>query len=57
MDAALARLVWKRANHCCEYCQLSQEYDDRSFEIDHINDPFRVEVREELMEEGLFPPA
>jgi len=134
MDAALARLVWQRAMHCCEYSQLSQEYDDRPFEIDHIisrkhrgpsvasnyalscfrcnsfkgsdisgrdrltrkltplfnprrhkwsrhfrwegaylvgrtpigrvtvevlniNDPFRVELREELMEEGLFPPA
>ncbi len=134
MDAALTRLVWQRAKHRCEYCQLSQEYDDRPFEIDHIisrkhqgpsvasnvalscfrcnsskgsdisgrdrltrkltplfnprrhkwsrhfrwegarlvgrtpigrvtvevlnvNDPFRVELREELMEEGLFPPA
>jgi len=56
MDAALTRLVWQRANHFCEYCQLSQEYDDRPFEIDHI-DPFRVDVREELMAEGLFPPA
>ena len=25
-------------------------------ELLQINDPFRVEVREELMEEGLFPP-
>jgi hypothetical protein len=134
MDAALTRLVWQRAKHRCEYCQLPQEYDDRPFEIDHIisrkhqgprvasnvalscfrcnsfkgsdisgrdrltrkltplfnprrhkwsrhfrwegayligrtpigrvtvevlnvNDPFRVELREELMEEGLFPPA
>jgi hypothetical protein len=22
-----------------------------------INDPFRVELREELMEEGIFPPG
>jgi HNH endonuclease len=36
MDAALIRLVWKRAEHCCEYCQLPQQYDDRPFEIDHI---------------------
>ena len=36
MDAALTRLVWQRAKHRCEYCQLSQEYDDRPFEIDHI---------------------
>ena len=36
MDAALIRLVWQRAKGCCEYCQLSQEWDDRPFEIDHI---------------------
>jgi len=36
MDAALIRLVWKRAEDCCEYCQLSQEWDERPFEIDHI---------------------
>jgi 5-methylcytosine-specific restriction endonuclease McrA len=36
MDAALIRQVWRRANGRCEYCQLSQEFDDRPFEIDHI---------------------
>jgi len=36
MDAALVRLVWQRAQGCCEYCQLSQEWDDRPFEIDHV---------------------
>ena len=36
MEAALVRLVWLRAKQCCEYCQLSQEFDDRPFEIDHI---------------------
>ena len=36
MDAALSRQVWRRANGRCEYCQLSQEFDDRAFEIDHI---------------------
>ena len=36
MEVALTRLVWLRAKHCCEYCQLFQEYDDRPFEIDHI---------------------
>ncbi len=36
MDAALIRLVWKRAEDCCEYCQLSQEWDEIPFEIDHI---------------------
>lgn len=134
MDAALIRQVWRRAASRCEYCQLPQEFDDRSFEIDHIisrkhhgptvagnlalscfrcnsykgsdisgrdmntgmltplfnprrhkwtrhfrwqgayligrtpvgrvtvdilniNDPFRVELRADLIEEGLFPPA
>ena len=134
MDAALIRQVWWRAEGRCEYCQLSQEFDDRAFEIDHIisrkhhgptvasnlalscfrcnsfkgsdisgrdrqtrkltplfnprrhkwarhfrwqdaylvgrtaigrvtvhvlniNDPLRVELREELIEEGLFPPG
>ena len=36
MDAALIRYVWRRADGRCEYCQLSQEFDDRPFEIDHI---------------------
>jgi hypothetical protein len=133
MDASLIRQVWRRADGRCEYCQLSQELDDRPFEIDHIrsqkhrgptlsrnlaltcfrcnsfkgsdisgidpktgkltalynprrhkwtrhfswqdayltghtavgrvtiavlriNDPFRVELREMLIEEGVFPP-
>lgn len=36
MDAALIRHVWERANRRCEYCQLSQVFDERPFEIDHI---------------------
>jgi HNH endonuclease len=36
MDAALTRLVWRRARSRCEYCQMSQEFDDAPFEIDHI---------------------
>ena len=36
MDAALTRLVWQRANGCCEYCQMPQAADDATFEIDHI---------------------
>ena len=36
MDAALIWEVWRRADGRCEYCQLSQEFDDRPFEIDHI---------------------
>jgi 5-methylcytosine-specific restriction endonuclease McrA len=133
MKAALIALVWRRARHYCEYCQMSQEFDPTPFEIDHIisekhkgptvagnlclscfycnsfkgsdissldavtreltplfnprrhkwsrhfvwegpylvgqtaigrvtiellriNDPFRVDFREDLMAEGLFPP-
>jgi hypothetical protein len=133
MNPALTRLVWQRANGCCEYCRMPHEFDPTPFEIDHIisekhkgptlagnlclscfycnsfkgsdmsgltadtrkltplfnprrhkwsrhfgwegpylagrtaigrvtiellkiNDPFRVEFRAELMEEGLFPP-
>lgn len=36
MDAALVRHVWQRARGCCEYCRLSQAFDDRPFEIDHV---------------------
>jgi hypothetical protein len=36
MEAALIRLVWRRADGRCEYCQLSQEFDDRAFEVDHV---------------------
>jgi hypothetical protein len=36
MDAALVRLVWRRARRCCEYCRMSQDYDEITFEIDHI---------------------
>jgi len=36
MEAALTRLIWQRANGRCEYCHLSQQFDDRPFEIDHI---------------------
>jgi hypothetical protein len=36
MEAELVRQVWQRARRCCEYCRLSQDHDDRTFEIDHI---------------------
>jgi hypothetical protein len=36
MNAALIRLVRQRANGRCEYCQVPQEADDATFEIDHI---------------------
>ena len=36
MEAALIRLVWQRANNCCEYCQMCQDFDRTPFEADHI---------------------
>jgi 5-methylcytosine-specific restriction endonuclease McrA len=36
MNAALARQVRRRANHCCEYCLMPQAFDDTPFEIDHV---------------------
>jgi len=35
MDRALARLVWERARGRCEYCQIPQECDGFTHEIDH----------------------
>jgi 5-methylcytosine-specific restriction endonuclease McrA len=36
MDRALRERVWRRARSCCEYCRMPQEYDDTTFEIDHV---------------------
>jgi hypothetical protein len=36
MESALEELVWERAGHRCEYCQVSQECDRLPFQIDHI---------------------
>ena len=36
MDRALVRLVWSRARDRCEYCLISQDYDEVPFEVDHI---------------------
>ena len=36
MDASLIRNVWQRAKYCCEYCQMPQEFDENTFEIDHV---------------------
>ncbi len=36
MDDSLRELVKQRANQCCEYCRLPQEYDVLPFQIDHI---------------------
>jgi HNH endonuclease len=36
MRPSLVDLVWERARHRCEYCQMPQEFDELPFEIDHI---------------------
>ena len=36
MDEELIRLVWQRARHRCEYCQIPQAYSTLTYEIDHI---------------------
>jgi hypothetical protein len=36
MDTALIQLVWQRADHRCEYCQLPQAASVLTFQIDHI---------------------
>jgi hypothetical protein len=36
MDRALEELVWWRAGRCCEYCRMPQDFDDLTFQIDHV---------------------
>lgn len=36
MDDRLLRLIWRRANRTCEYCQLPQAYSHLPFEVDHV---------------------
>ncbi len=36
MKAALRKLVWQRADGCCEYCQLHQRFDLLPHHIDHV---------------------
>ena len=36
MDAALSKLVWRRAHGRCEYCRMLAAADDAAFEIDHV---------------------
>jgi hypothetical protein len=36
MKTSLTRLVWRRADGRCEYCQIHQDDDESTFEIDHI---------------------
>jgi hypothetical protein len=36
MEQALITLVWGRAQARCEYCQMPQEFDGFTHEIDHV---------------------
>ena len=36
MNRALEELVWRRADSCCEYCRIPQEYDGFTHELDHV---------------------
>ena len=36
MERSLVELVWERARSRCEYCQMPQEYDGFTHEIDHV---------------------
>ena len=36
MEEALRRLVWRRAQSRCEYCQLHAEQSVLPFQVDHI---------------------
>lgn len=36
VSAELRRLVRDRADNCCEYCRMPQEFDPATFEIDHV---------------------
>lgn len=36
VSSALRQLVRQRAGDCCEYCKIPQEFDEATFQIDHI---------------------
>lgn len=36
MDRLLREHVWRRAESCCEYCQMPQSCIDASHEVDHV---------------------
>ena len=36
MERALQDLVRRRARYYCEYCRMPMDYDDCTFEFDHI---------------------
>ena len=36
MEAGLRRRVWQRASGHCEYCRMRQEFDELTFQIEHV---------------------
>ena len=36
IDDDLARRIRERANNCCEYCRLPQQFSSITFQIDHV---------------------
>ena len=36
MDAETRRHIRHRANNCCEYCRMRQEFDEIAFQIEHV---------------------
>jgi 5-methylcytosine-specific restriction endonuclease McrA len=36
MDAGLRRLVWQRAGGRCKYCRMRQEFEELTFQIEHV---------------------
>jgi hypothetical protein len=36
MDRKLRERVWIRANSCCEYCGMPQEFAEATHEVDHV---------------------
>jgi len=36
MPRSIKQQVWERANGCCEYCRMPQEFQVRPFQLDHI---------------------
>jgi 5-methylcytosine-specific restriction endonuclease McrA len=36
VPATLRRQVWERDGNRCEYCQMAQDYDPATFEVDHV---------------------
>jgi len=36
IPAVMRRQVWERANAACEYCQIPQDFDPATFEVDHV---------------------